>query len=145
MQAEFEPSLGSDLFGKVQDILSLDNPPNNGGEHLGSSYQDGWWGYASKDLRRIMGMPEKGRFSRAYCGRGSESRCRAALLKSLKAAIATPASKIYQDDVCAKQNRQGDQACYDTIMFRPLGAITQPLTPWVNRPTFQQAVEIPGG
>jgi hypothetical protein len=30
-------------------------------------------------------------------------------------------------------------------MFRPLGAITQPLTPWVNRPTFQQTVEIPGG
>ena len=57
----------------------LDNPPNNGGDHLGSSYQDGWWGYASKDLRRIMGMAEKGKFSRAYCGRGSEQRCRAAL------------------------------------------------------------------
>jgi acyl-homoserine lactone acylase PvdQ len=143
MHAEFEPALGSDLFGKIQDILSLDNPPNNGGEHLGSAYQDGWWGYASKDLRRIMGMPEKGKFSRVYCGRGSETRCRAALLRSLKAAIATPGSKIYQDEVCSKQGKQGDQACYDTIMFRALGAITQPLTPWVNRPTFQQAVEIP--
>jgi hypothetical protein len=86
-----------------------------------------------------MRMGEK--FSRVYCGRGSESRCRAALLSSLKTAIATPASKIYQDDVCAKQ---GEQACYDTIMFRALGGITQPLNPWVNRPTFQQAAEIPG-
>src|SRR3954447_22669830 len=143
LHAEFEPALGSNLFGKIQAILSLDNPPNNGGDHLGSAYQDGWWGYASKDLRRIMGMSEKGKFSRAYCGRGSEQRCRAALLKSLQQAIATPASKIYQDEVCAKQKRQGDQACYDTIMFRALGAITQPLTPWVNRPTFQQTVEVP--
>ncbi len=55
-----------------------------------------------------------------------------------------PASKLYQDDVCSKQGKQDDQACYDAIMFRPLGAITQPLTPWVNRPTFQQAVEVQG-
>jgi hypothetical protein len=27
-------------------------------------------------------------------------------------------------------------------MFRPLGAITQPLIPWINRPTFQQVVEV---
>jgi dihydroflavonol-4-reductase len=38
--------------------------------------------------------------------------------------------------------RDGDQACYDTIFFRPLGGITQPLLPWQNRPTFQQVVEV---
>jgi hypothetical protein len=38
----------------------------------------------------------------------------------------------------------GDQTCYDKIRFRPLGAITQPLIPWQNRPTYQQADEIQG-
>jgi hypothetical protein len=28
-------------------------------------------------------------------------------------------------------------------MMRPLGAVTQPLIDWINRPTFQQVVEIP--
>jgi hypothetical protein len=144
LHAEFEPTLGSDLFGKIQSILSLDNPPNNGGQHLGSAYQDGWWGYASKDLRRVLGIPEKGKFSRAYCGGGSVAKCRAALLASLKKAIATPAGSIYQDSTCAAQSKQGNQQCYDTISFRALGAITQPLTEWVNRPTFQQVVEVQG-
>ncbi len=144
VKAEFQPALGSDLFGKIQAILSIDNPPNSGGDHLGSAYQDGWWGYVSKDLRRILGLPEKGRYSRAYCGGGSLARCRAALLGSLKQAIDTPASSIYKDDACSKAGKQGNQQCYDTISFRALGAITQPLTEWVNRPTFQQVVEVQG-
>ena len=36
------------------------------------------------------------------------------------------------------------QACADAIRFAAVGAITQPPIPWINRPTFQQAVEIPG-
>ena len=144
IKAEFEPALGADLFGKIQGMLSLDNPPNNGGQHLGSAYQDGWWGYASKDLRRVLGGREQGKFSRVYCGGGVKSKCRSALLQSLRQAIATPASSIYKDDVCAAQGKQGNQQCFDTIMFRPLGAVTQPLTEWVNRPTFQQAVEVQG-
>jgi hypothetical protein len=132
-------------------MLSLDNPPNNGGQHLGSAYQDGWWGYASKDLRRVLGRRERGRYSRVYCGsayRGRHTRkrtlrgCRSALLNSLIKAARTPESGLYQDDVCKAQGRQGDQACYDDVMFRPLGAVSQPLIPWINRPTFQQVVEV---
>ena len=44
------------------------------------------------------------------------------------------------DDVCSA----GDQMCSDSIQFRPIGVITQPLVEWVNRPTFQQADEIQG-
>jgi hypothetical protein len=43
--------------------------------------------------------------------------------------------------VCAAAGRDGDQACFDSIWFRPIGGVTQPLIPWQNRPTFQQAVE----
>jgi hypothetical protein len=46
--------------------------------------------------------------------------------------------------VCAKAGSPGDQTCFDAIYFRPLGAITQPLIPWQNRPTFQQVVEVQG-
>ena len=42
------------------------------------------------------------------------------------------------DSVCAA----GDQMCSDSIQFRAIGVITQPLIEWVNRPTFQQADEI---
>jgi hypothetical protein len=69
--------------------------------------------------------------------------CRAALESSLKAAIAIPGSKLYAGDaVCQKAGRDGDQACYDSIQFRSIGAATQPLIPWINRPTYQQAVSI---
>ena len=28
--------------------------------------------------------------------------------------------------------------------MRPLGGVTQPLIHWINRPTYQQAIEIQG-
>ena len=84
----------------------------------------------------------RGRLSRVYCGRGSLVRCQRALASSLTAALAVPAATLYHDDTCAIQNRDGSQTCFDAISFRPLGAITQPLIPWINRPTFQQAVEV---
>jgi hypothetical protein len=34
--------------------------------------------------------------------------------------------------------------CSDSIQFRPIGVISQPLIEWINRPTFQQADEIAG-
>ena len=75
---------------------------------------------------------------------GSRKRCRRALTRSLKAAITVPASKLYSGDpVCKQAGRDGSQTCWDSIYFRPLGAITQPLIPWQNRPTYQQAVDIP--
>jgi hypothetical protein len=101
----------------------------------------------------VLGRREKGRYSRIYCGGGRRGRqsprrllrgCRARLTGALVRAARTPASRLYQDEVCRKQSRQGDQACYDAVYFRPLGAITQPLIPWINRPTFQQAVEVQG-
>ncbi len=35
--------------------VDADNEPNNHGQHLGSAYQDGWYGYARKDLRTVLG------------------------------------------------------------------------------------------
>ena len=40
------------------------------------------------------------------------------------------------------EGKPGDQACYDAVRFRPVGGATQPLIPWINRPTYQQVNEI---
>ncbi|HEX8066052.1 MAG TPA: penicillin acylase family protein [Thermoleophilaceae bacterium] len=141
MKAEFEPVLGGDLFKEIQSVIGLDNTPNNHGEHLGSAYQIGWYGYARKDLRTILRQRVRGRYSRIYCGGGSLAKCRAALAASLAEAIRKPAAEVYSHDAgCA----DGDQMCFDAVRHRALGGVTQPPIHWINRPTFQQAVEVQG-
>jgi hypothetical protein len=145
IKAEFGGRLGKNLYTAVQSMLPLDNAPNNHGSHLGSAYQDGWYGYASKDLRTVL-APRKvrGRYSRVYCG--TRAKCRSRLVASLKTALGQDdAAKLYGGDpVCVNAGRDGDQKCFDAVMMRPLGAIKQPLIDWINRPTFQQVVEIQG-
>jgi hypothetical protein len=139
VRAQFRPVLGKRAFRQLAKTVDLDNEPNNGGQHLGSAYQDGWYGYARKDLMTVLGRKVRGRYSRVYCGRGSLRRCRTALRRSLRAALAVPATKVYRGDPkCA----DGDQWCFDSVIFRPVGGATQPPIHWINRPTFQQANEI---
>jgi acyl-homoserine lactone acylase PvdQ len=143
MRAEFQPTLGPTLFATLPH--GQDNAPNNHGDHLGSAYQEGWYGYAKKDLMTVLGQPVKEPYARTFCGKGDLKACRTALRQSLKQALAVPASELYSGDAtCAKAKRDGDQACYDEVSFRALGGITQPLISWINRPTYQQAVEIKG-
>jgi hypothetical protein len=64
------------------------------------------------------------------------SACRSALLNSLSDALQhTSNGELYGGQT---------QVEHDKIGFNAVGGITQPLIPWVNRPTFQQAVEIQG-
>jgi hypothetical protein len=119
--------------------VAIDNPPNGHGDHHGSSYQGSFYGYVSKDLRTILGERVRGKYSRVYCGGGKLARCRAALRRSLAAAIKVPATEVYSgDELC----QDGDQWCWDAVRQRPIGGATQPLIAWINRPTFQQANEI---
>jgi acyl-homoserine lactone acylase PvdQ len=143
MRAQFEPVLGKTLFESMASVHELDNHPNNHGDHVGSAWQNGWYSFAQKDLRTLLGRRVRGRWSRVYCGRGSRTRCRRALERSLDAALTVNDTELYEDTVCEDEGRSGEQACYDAIWHRPLGGITQPLIPWQNRPTFQQVVEIP--
>jgi acyl-homoserine lactone acylase PvdQ len=142
LEAAFRPSLGDDLFKKVRSQLAYDNPPNNHGQHLGSAYQDGWWGQFEKDLRSILGLPVQGAHSRQYCGGnpGTLASCRAALVDSLREAAAIPATEIYQDEGCS----DGDQMCFDEVRFRTVGAVDVDPIHWINRPTWQQVVEVQG-
>jgi hypothetical protein len=144
MRAQFEPSLGAKLFDQLTDAHGLDNDPNNGGAHLGSAYQTGWYGYAAKDLRRVLGRRVRAPYSKRYCGGGNRARCRTLLRDALSRAIDVSPAALYADAACTQAGRRNDQACFDKIAFRSTGGITQPMIGWQNRPTYQQAVEIRG-
>jgi acyl-homoserine lactone acylase PvdQ len=144
MHAEFEPSLGAELFAQLEAAHQLDDEPNSGGEHHGSAYQEGWYGYAAKDLRRVLGRRVAAPYSKRYCGGGVRARCRAVLRSALADALGDSPVTLYRDSTCAAAGRAGDQDCFDAISFRPTGAVTQPLIGWQNRPTYQQAIEVQG-
>jgi hypothetical protein len=55
--------------------------------------------------------------------------------------------ELYPDGPCelgtgTEEHPASAQACADSVDYRAVGAITQPRTPWINRPTFQQAVRV---
>jgi hypothetical protein len=137
VRAEFQPVLGHAAFEALTSTISVDDSPNGGGQHHGSSYQGSWYGYVSKDLRTTLGRRVKGRYAKRFCG--TRRRCRAALTASLAEAIKAPAGEVYHGDPACQD---GDQVCWDAIRQRPTGGATQPLIEWINRPTFQQANEI---
>jgi acyl-homoserine lactone acylase PvdQ len=141
IDAMFSPVMGRHLLSTLEATYQIDNEPNNHGDHLGSAYQEGFYGYVSKDLKRALRRPVKQKYAVAFCGHGRLAACRRALELSLKKALGEKATGTYPADaVC----RAGDQPCLDDVRFRPLGGVTQPLIPWINRPTYQQAVEVQG-
>ena len=148
LKAEFEPRLGPELFDRLKQSYEFSNDPNNHGDHLGSAWQTGWYGFAQKDLRTVLKKRVRGAYARRFCGFGGIKRCRAALLSSLADALAhDSAQELYGNDpVCSSKEGAGldPQWCFDAVRFRPLGGATQPLIHWVNRPTYQQAVELTG-
>jgi hypothetical protein len=94
----------------------------------------------------VSGGGVQGRYAVQFCGGGDLATCRSALLTSLAQAVATPASQLYADPTISPSacGFMGVQECFDAIRFRPLGLEAEGLIPWQNRPTQQQAVEIPG-
>jgi hypothetical protein len=135
----FRPVLGDQLYTALTQALEVDESPSDRGQpHKGSSFQHGWWGYVSKDLRTTLGQPVTNPLAASYCG--SVAACRANLLATLAAAAAVPATTVYPgDSVCAA----GNQWCADSIVQSPLGGISQTPIGWQNRPTYQQVVQFP--
>ena len=141
IDAMFSPVMGRHLLATLEATYQIDNEPNNHGDHLGSAYQEGFYGYVYKDLKRALRRPVKQKYAVAFCGHGRLAACRKALEFSLKSALGEKATDTYPADAVCKA---GDQPCLDDVRFRPLGGVTQPLIPWINRPTYQQAVEVQG-
>jgi hypothetical protein len=110
-----------------------DQPPENG-DAFGSS---NWYGYVDKDLRTISGRRVRGRFSRVYCGNGALSACRDSLWAAVKAAADGLAASQGPDPNAWRANADAER-----IHFVP--RLIPDTMRWVNRPTFQQAVEFDG-
>jgi acyl-homoserine lactone acylase PvdQ len=154
VRAQFQ-GLGDGLYAALVHALQVNESPSGGqvGEvpgappsineaqaHKGSAFQFGWWGYADKDLRAVLGDPVAGPLPQRFCGGGDLAGCRQVLLASLgQAAARTPAQVYPADASCAA----GDQWCADAILQSPLGGIGHPLTTWQNRPTYQQVASFP--
>ncbi|MFC9629679.1 penicillin acylase family protein [Streptomyces mirabilis] len=142
VKAEFEPGLGTDLYTAFSNNLPIDESPSAAhgptGAHAGSSFQYGWWSYVDKDIRAVLGESVQGGLSQKYCGGGTLSACRDALISTLKTAVGLTAAQVYPgDDQCSA----GDQWCADSIVQRTLGGIKHGKITWQNRPTYQQVVE----
>ncbi|MEV7286457.1 penicillin acylase family protein [Streptomyces sp. NPDC093252] len=142
VRAQFEPGLGTDLHTAITANLPVDESPSAAhgptGAHAGSAFQYGWWSYVDKDLRTVLGETVRGPLGDEYCGGGSLTACRDALLTTLtQAAARTPAQVYPGDTLCAA----GDQWCADSLNQRALGGIKHPKVSWQNRPTYQQVVE----
>ncbi|UOZ09058.1 penicillin acylase family protein [Amycolatopsis sp. WQ 127309] len=147
VQAEFKPGMGDNAYNAMTGVLGINESPsgfqNGNGQHTGqphkgSSFQFGWWGYVSKDIRQVLGQPVAGPLGSTFCGGGNVTTCRQALVDSLTSAAGQAANTVYPGDAsCAA----GDQWCADTIVHNALGGITQDKISWQNRPTFQQVVE----
>jgi acyl-homoserine lactone acylase PvdQ len=137
--AEFKPSLGSKAFGRLQGMIGTGDL--TGGSPEAPDFFDGWWGYASKDLRDLFGPRPKAPYSRIYCGQGSKKRCRQALQRSLaKALKVTPAAMYGGGNGECAANPQ--PACFDQNRPQVTSGIDLGPFPFQNRPTFQQVVTL---
>jgi hypothetical protein len=138
VQAEFGPMLGPRAMSAVEAMSGFG----------GTDFADGWWGYTSKDLRRVFDIGhERARYSRAYCGNlphrhlggaALRTRCRAALRTSLRQALTVTPKQLY-GGACPSDP---EPACSDQNTWTYASAIALPPFPYQNRPTFQQVVTL---
>jgi hypothetical protein len=142
LRAEFEPMLGGRGFDAVHTLLSF-GLETYGNDQFGA----GWWGYVSKDLRRLFGSDERGPYSQIYCGNvpgrhlslvTMRRRCRAALRASLAAALSVSPRQLY-GAICPADP---EPACADRDTYTYVSAIHLPPFPFQNRPQFQQVVTL---
>ena len=139
VDAEFHPALGDDALGALRTMLPFGE--ERGTDPYAPDFEAGWYGQVNKDLRDLFTPKQvRGRYSRVYCGNGSKTRCRSAILQSLADALAVTPAELYGHGDCASSPTP---YCFDKNRFTTASAIANDPMLFQNRPTFQQAVEIP--
>jgi hypothetical protein len=107
--------------------------------HLGSAFNDGVYGHVNKDLRQVLGQAVQDPFSHVYCGGGVLAACRDALWASLSQAAADLEAEFSSPDVANWKRAMVD----DDVRHTAVGVTEIPAIHWINRPTFQQVVQLP--
>jgi hypothetical protein len=137
----FRPRMGKALYSQMARMLPPDQPIGST-VHVSPAFETDWWGHVSKDLRTVFGRrAPRGHFSLRYCGGGKRKVCRRRLRRSLLAALKVPKSKIYRDPECVSQGRV-EASCSDETRSTSASGVSIPAFPYINRPTFQQTVQL---
>ena len=117
--------------------LTLDDGDRFG--HLGSAFDDAFYGQVKKDLTRVLGLPQADPWSRAYCGNGVLADCRTALWQAMSLAAADLEAEFGSANVADWKRQIADEE----IQHTAVGVTSVPPIVWINRPTFQQVVQLP--
>ena len=129
VRGQFEPSLGPEALAALGAAVGGD----------GASFGPGVAGLVSRDLRAALARRSRGHRRAFLCGSGRRALCRQVLAGTLREASAVPATALYAGRPgCA----DGDQACHDAIRFDHVGGGGGTVIPWVDRPSYQQAVSV---
>jgi hypothetical protein len=127
--------------GDAIDHLRLEIDDGNRIHHLGSAFQGGVYSHVHKDLRRVLGRAVLDPWSRAYCGDGVLADCREALWDALSAAAADLEAEFGSASVADWKRQIADE----DVRHTAAGVTAVPAIHWINRPTFQQVVQIESG
>ncbi|HXJ64710.1 MAG TPA: hypothetical protein VNN79_13225, partial [Actinomycetota bacterium] len=90
-------------------------------------------GYLRKAFQMALGQQIQAPYHVLRCADGTLAGCRAALLSSLQATI---------DGLGGDPSQWTDDPADDAINYKAVGLVSVPDSPWQNRPTFQQVVEV---
>ncbi|HEV7730654.1 MAG TPA: penicillin acylase family protein [Candidatus Binatia bacterium] len=107
--------------------------------HRGSAFNGGVYGQVQKDLRRVLGRPVTAPWSRVYCGGGVLAACRTALWGALSQAAADLQTEFGSANVADWRRQLADE----DVQHTAAGITSVPAIHWINRPTFQQVVQLP--
>lgn len=132
-KAVYTPVLGEELVQRIAEQNPIDYTPRDGPD----TWFYGWMGYVQRDMRALLGRRIAQPPTRVYCGRGSRRRCRAVLQSTLAEAWRS-AKGARIPATCAKTL----PASCDQLDYEPAGAVEIPPSPWQDRGSFQQAVEV---
>jgi acyl-homoserine lactone acylase PvdQ len=132
VHAMFDASSG----GAISSLgISIHDAPQG---HQGSAFGSGMYSHVQKDLRQVEGQAVSSTWSRTYCGGGNLAACSAALWSSLGQAASSLATEFGSANVVDWKRKVSD----DEIESSQVGIASAPPFEWINRPTFQQVVQV---
>ena len=115
----------------------------------GSAFQEGWFQHMRRVFQMALNTPGHASYRQLKCaGTGVLADCRKAVADALDLALTDLGGLSNQANWDGSQlsNAKGKSGAkvedYDAVEHTSFSFIPVPAIPWINRPTFQQAVEI---
>lgn len=134
--AIFTEQNSGDAF-RALDLGIHDSPDS----HQGSSFNQGSYPHVYNDLTNMAGTPTDGAWDRIYCGDGNLEACRTVLWDSLEETIPLLEFEFQGSDDPSAVSSWERTVADDQIEYSGLVVGVPPMN-WVNRPTFQQVVQL---